>query len=844
MMKNKYLNNKLVFILGVCFLLICMFVAIPKKAQAQPACNYGLGGSCEVTCPNGTGSAGIQDCPQIGGGISEQCCVAFQYDCDSGTGPGYCNSPNQQCILTNGYFYSCQTTCNGTCFSGNGCPGGYSQSGSCALRTSQNSPLIQRTCCVANGGGPTPPPTCNGQTVCGGWVNPGANTTCAGNNSHRNCTTTFTNCTQSSFTQYRTVNSCTAGHTCYTDGTCHLTNCTTGEVNCGACGGGTQPANTCNNTNSNPGGRTCHHNGPAGCLNQVTFRATDCSYSYNTCNNTYTCPAGSTGHTNCTTTLTVRLFIDYNHNGVKDGEDPYYTAANVSVRLAWNGGSNTSAFDNTGTHTFTVQSNNYTLSLVGVPGNYRIISRNPYPIGMGPAATVNLAITPLYSISGTVYDDTNKNKIFDPNCGNPNPSLCDHGVNQGGVTMVFKDDGSKTTAAINGDGTFNSGTTLESGTYTVNYTLPNGNEWEMSYPIPATLIIDVGKPGTSRPCNDGTYNDVACDGTGNITGADFGITNEYPSHVGICTDQRDDNGFTDPLPQPPGSTAACGNYSLNGTSYPLVMSYADICPTNAGTGIIFSGNQDPFFGQGAASKTNWSVGNTTYPENYTPAQPGVITTSYDYLVGLAQSSGIDFTNPSNELITYCDLNNCTLPSNLPNGVYFADGDVNLNAYTFPSNKEYVILVNGNLTINGNILLPTGSDAIFAVSGNIIIPPTVGETDPTSSDADIEGLYSAGGSVLIESAATPIQPCNNDASAIDKRLNIYGSMNANTKQVGGSVQNQRDLCVSDVICPTYMVSIGDGNPDGNRVGAGTGVSYILNAPQFIMHKNYFYQEVNP
>ncbi|MGH7245374.1 MAG: hypothetical protein ACREGI_00385, partial [Candidatus Levyibacteriota bacterium] len=237
---------------------------------------------------------------------------------------------------------------------------------------------------------------------------------------------------------------------------------------------------------------------------------------------------------------------------------------------------------------------------------------------------------------------------------------------------------------------------------------------------------------------------------------------------------------------------------------------------------------------GQANTKNWQVGNGTYGESYQTPNPGDYRTSYDHLLTTAKQSGITPVN----MTTICDPNNCDLSTpltggTLDHGVYNMDGNLTMSAsdFTFPAGQNYVILVNGNLTIQGKILLGLGSTVTFSASGNINVDGAVGETVTSSLSPDLEGFYSTDKSMILETAANPPGTCNPDGSSNDKRLNIVGSVVVGANgDTTGRFQNQRDLCSADLTCSTVTIT--------------TDPLQILNAPSFIKHQNYVWTEVNP
>src|SRR3989344_8531503 len=239
--------------------------------------------------------------------------------------------------------------------------------------------------------------------------------------------------------------------------------------------------------------------------------------------------------------------------------------------------------------------------------------------------------------------------------------------------------------------------TNSDGTYSIN--LPAGNNYSISnstagytatYPqgfydvdLPCVDPPPSWSPSTSplsTPPNQ-TLN-ASCSGT-NIQNLNFGVRPTVPWYQCIGADCRDDNGVDNPLPSDGSPPVSCNN----DPNYP--SDYASIPGPSSGfsndPGIIFSGSTDPEFGLGDPSSNGWIVGNTTYPETFTPIRTKVIRTSYDYYQTTAKQNGISTTDLTT-LASCSDLLNCTL-TGITNGVYTADSSVALNSYTFTGNKN-------------------------------------------------------------------------------------------------------------------------------------------------------------
>lgn len=260
---------------------------------------------------------------------------------------------------------------------------------------------------------------------------------------------------------------------------------------------------------------------------------------------------------------------------------------------------------------------------------------------------------------------------------------------------------------------------------------------------------------------------------GDITNLNFGIANFYPWIQGTCGNLRLDNGVSNPVP----ITAVGGA---------LMMKQTASC---ASPGLLHGGTGPVSVSNGQISATNWLVGVPLYPEVYSSAP---LSTSYSHLTAKAQAAGIPITN----LGTVCTVGNCSLPVNLPSGVYHSPGNVTLQGINVLPNRRYIFLVGGDLLLQGNITIPqgVGSTATFASGRDILVAATVG-VPPASSQVNLEGFYSAGRSFIINTAGN----CN------DLRLNIAGSIIANAARGGGAFQNNRDTCIAELQYPTVSIS---------------------------------------
>ncbi|HSX08651.1 MAG TPA: hypothetical protein VLF93_00680 [Candidatus Saccharimonadales bacterium] len=413
-----------------------------------------------------------------------------------------------------------------------------------------------------------------------------------------------------------------------------------------------------------------------------------------------------------------------------------------------------------------------------------------YAVGkcLGGATGPNFSLTatptppPTFSISGNVFADANKN------------GLIDGGESDYAAAPSISSNPNSGTITKNANGTY-SVSGISAGTYTISYSGPPSG-YLMTYPLsnpPPSFQVTVGSSG----CSVNGALGASCT-AGNITNLNFGITNLHPWFQSNCGDIRDDNGIVDTIP----------------SSQYLIKT---VSPCTS-AGVAFTGNINVNLDSGQVSSSNQIVGGATYPEVY-PSSYSPVSTSYPILLLKASNANlapIDITgNPVN-----CNLGNCTLPSNIPHGIYIANNSLTLNAWTVPANQNYVFLINGNLTLNGPITVPVGSTVLFSTKGNITVASTVGTATLSSSTPNLSGWYIAGGSFVLPTAG----------NCTDLRLNIAGSVVVNALGTGGTLQNSRDLCGSDPSDPTITFI--------------QRLDFLLHAPEFLGQQKVLTRETNP
>ncbi|MBP9716872.1 MAG: hypothetical protein KBD51_02910 [Candidatus Levybacteria bacterium] len=433
---------------------------------------------------------------------------------------------------------------------------------------------------------------------------------------------------------------------------------------------------------------------------------------------------------------------------------------------------------------------------------------------------VNFLLNPpagsTYSIQGGVYVDSDNPEARKTDS---EPYVARSGSES--ITITNRGDGS-TRTITNFTQTANgfSSTGLPAGQYWVDFSGPNGRGagWRVTYPSgtsPFRIALTLGPS-----CNDDATDQdgvALCTAAGNVTDVDFGVKeqNDDPWYQSVGGDVRvDEDNYRNIIPA--GTSPVCGN-----TTYPYVSSSS--IANNLTSGILFTGNTPDLSNTGndraKASNQGWLVSGN----NFTPAKPGTIRTSYTYMSNVIEKGRLTvnqmFGTTSTKACTTNSGPDCELKANLLNGIYKSTNSVtirgsgNPETYTFPNGRDYVFLIEDDLRIESNIQVNPGSTVTFIVGGDIRISPDVTE---------IDGIYSTDGSFITLGTAT----------GNDNPLRIEGNVVANAGLNSGKRFDQRrDLGdLQNVDCPAVTFVT---RPD-----------FILNGPELIRYTNYVIQEIAP
>jgi hypothetical protein len=159
------------------------------------------------------------------------------------------------------------------------------------------------------------------------------------------------------------------------------------------------------------------------------------------------------------------------------------------------------------------------------------------------------------------------------------------------------------------------------------------------------------------------------------------------------------------------------------------------------------------------------------------------------------------------------------PSN--NRGYYRNGNFDLTTATnVPVGHNKTIFVNGNLTISNTVNVMEGGFLAFIVKGNITIDKNVCQSDPTSTDGVVEGVYIADGSITIAGDG------NGDCKFVGE--GIFAGWGGVTL-----ARDFRDGGAADALNSTNPVELFKYRPD-----------FVVNLPKEMIRPLYLWQEVQP
>lgn len=436
----------------------------------------------------------------------------------------------------------------------------------------------------------------------------------------------------------------------------------------------------------------------------------------------------------------------------------------------------------------------------------------------GPA----IGFTPQWRISGYVYRDWNENGIRDGaneiNLAAP-PNITVRGLDSWNQFI------NNTTLNLYGNLQLNANGTFEvlrviPGRYEVSYSPPPNRT---SKPTKYTVTVgDNWQPFTGTFCDNSkvipnqagvSYCQTRTSSQGNqfngsVQNLSFAVPPPPPWIRGYGVDIRYSKNFINKI----GPDACAGAYA----SIPSSIASTALSSTTT-PGVMATGDDGILdFAPGLASLRRWAVKNT-----YT-SLTSELATSYDSVNAKAKAAGEikDLVGQPGCL----SASNCA-PTNLDSGTYIVDGPLRLTGWNVSGDRSYVLLVNGDLTVGGNVRVSEdGGSLVVTVKEDIVVEAGVGQTLPYACGNEqptIEGIFSADNDVTINTTGNCVT---------EKAFHVEGAIVANAALDEGEFSNKRTLCDTNDTTPVFTVRA---RPD-----------LILNSPDLLRPQRAEYRELAP
>jgi hypothetical protein len=556
-----------------------------------------------------------------------------------------------------------------------------------------------------------------------------------------------------------------------------------------------------------------------------------------------------------TLTFGGKVFIDINGNGIKEASEANYPDATVTLAE----GNWSAVTDVSGNYIFNdIRSRSYTFTLT-LPAGYSIspgstnpliltpvnnqnninfgIKQSPSPACVPPSISLNPPSSTVNPGASTTLSVTSCTDVENPNDGVPPPPF----------TWTPDTSGTCPTAAV-------SVSTDTASSSTVSWTAPNcpassltctpqvtvsgagrSTSYTTNITVPATYTVTANVRSVSSvgACTSSSGNPYSGANLNTTNGSTVN-TNQTTNGSGVATFTCLPSGnyqVTIALPSgytlvgTNGGTSTSGNtISINPLSGDSAVTFC-IAPTNpwfqtntgdvrfsnllnpipagkfgasdsSNPGIYYSSNSNLSLGNGSVSTKGWGI-NYEYSYNAnTENRNG--TMGYGFLKSKARQDGVTITPLVAGTFDQTPIT--------ASGIYESPGDLTVNSYTHTNGRRIVILVNGNVIINAaNIQVPVGQGLfIVAAKGNITIAKGIGTSTLTSTTTNIDGYYTAEGSIIIDGDKCP------DNVTPDLRLNVGGALIANSLKPfattgTGTLQNKRSLCTNNLTYPSLSVA---------------------------------------
>lgn len=419
----------------------------------------------------------------------------------------------------------------------------------------------------------------------------------------------------------------------------------------------------------------------------------------------------------------------------------------------------------------------------------------------GSVDDLNFAITPIYSISGGAFIDEDGDEMKDPgeNYWNTTPQTF--------TILEFPSNNIPNTTLLtrnvnNTDGTFSFSHMLER-TFRIYY------NWQAEifqfFDVTPSTTPGVGTPPyftlyfDRNPASNcflpriGIPTNPDCQQSGivNLNFALRRIAQQAWIHT-LGGDVRLDNGFTNIMPDNRNFSANIGSQIKNG--------------------IIFSDRN--------SSGVNIGNRGANYnPEDWYVRDDGIGSASIKISYSNLRQSIIDSGNripPALSCPTSCTLSSRMVSGSNTTTIYEYNGNTRFTnaggTFTVPDNQNYIFLINGDLTIDTDIIIPqnSGSTITFAAARDIFIRPNVRR---------LHGIYSSGRVFKFDTAVTDTVT----GLTPDTQIEVQGNIIA-----GGQFQ-QRVYGVSRTLTPRESDAGTNGTP---TIIIRFRPDFVLNLPAII------------
>jgi len=241
--------------------------------------------------------------------------------------------------------------------------------------------------------------------------------------------------------------------------------------------------------------------------------------------------------------------------------------------------------------------------------------------------------------------------------------------------------------------------------------------------------------------------------------------------------------------------------------FPLNTYFSDADPGDYPGLISYNYDEQPNFGRGSVSEKGW-LAEDGFSVNY----------SFDRFYSKLGSPNED------------DLGTDTLKDYVTDysgqSVFYLNNDIKIsNKWDFPANRKAIVLINGKLTIDKEIIVPVGSFLAFIVKNDIEIKGVIGAkpdqfataAEFINRDPDIEGVY----------ITDNVLKTNYDDDNSGNQLKVAGIFIAN------SFELDHDLKIVSGWNELYPSEIFIARPD-----------LFVNIPEELKESYFFEQEVAP